>query len=75
MAKISDLEIVLKPKFVIDEDTAYQCLTLLEMYCNSHNRVVTWYRSKPSSEDPESEWKVNLEFQELDEVLQEGEQT
>lgn len=69
MAKISDLEIEIKPKFIIDGDTAYQCLTLLEMYCNSNNNVVSWYRSKDSSD----EWRINLEFDELNAVLKKHE--
>lgn len=59
MSKLTELEIKIKPKFVVDEDTAYQCLALLEMYCNAENRVVDCFKTSPLDKE---EWKINLEF-------------
>lgn len=61
MAELKTLEVKIQPKFVIDEDVAHQCLTLLEMYCNSHNKVVKSFFSK--KEDAEN-WSITLDFDE-----------
>jgi hypothetical protein len=48
MANLQTLKVEVEPVITVDQDTAYTCLMLLELYCKANNFVI-----KASEYDPQ----------------------
>ena len=40
MAKMGEITVEVKPRLTVDNDTAYVCLGLLEMYCKQNGKTI-----------------------------------
>lgn len=49
MSKLKTLEVEVRPVLTVDENTAFTCLMLLELYCKANNVVL-----EPCENDPQS---------------------
>ena len=51
MSKVTSLEVEVKPVITVDQDTAYTCLKLLELYCKANDKIIISKNYDPQSYD------------------------
>lgn len=69
MAKIGEITVEVKPKLTVDNDTAWVCLGLLELYCRQNRKTIEVRHTKPADSDAEFEVSFNfIDDKELNQI-------
>lgn len=71
MANIGEITVEVKPKLTVDNDTAWVCLGLLELYCRQNRKTIEVTHSRPV--DSDGEFEVSFNFVDDKELKQMGE--
>ena len=59
MAKTGEVTVEVKPRLTVDNDTAYVCLGLLEMYCRQNRKTI---EVRHTRKEDEADFKVTFDF-------------
>lgn len=71
MANIGEITVEVKPKLTVDNDTAWVCLGLLELYCRQNRKTIEASYTRPA--DSDGEFEVSFDFVDDKELKQMGE--
>lgn len=71
MANIGEITVEVKPKLTVDNDTAWVCLGLLELYCRQNRQTIEVSHTRPV--DSDGEFEVSFNFVEDKALKQMGE--
>ena len=71
MANIGEITVEVKPKLTVDNDTAWVCLGLLELYCRQNGKTIEVRHVRPA--DSDAEFEVSFNFIDDKELKQMGE--
>lgn len=59
MAKMGEITVEVKPRLTVDNDTAYVCLGLLEMYCRQNGKTI---EARYTRKEDEADFEVTFDF-------------
>ena len=59
MAKMGEITVEVKPRLTVDNDTAYVCLGLLEMYCRQNRKTIEVMHTR---KEGAADFEVSFDF-------------
>lgn len=60
MEKVGKVTVEVTPRLTVDNDTAWVCLGLLELYCRQNKKTIEVRHTRPVGSD--GEFEVSLDF-------------